>query len=228
MIGRKIATRRSCLAHASLRSAALLVATMLLGNACGSAIGTAGPTDSRLPAISSPASAAPSGPRATGSASPSVAASGFAFAAEDVIRFYEDAGYACTAREPSTKAAGFFVRQCEIVDGAGRTRVVGVVTDPAGVLANGYASVQGPDAEVILAPIDALEPLAGFLGAMLGEDRGSTVLPWLAGHLGDAYAETTIELIRVATYSESEVDHSRLYLELANQAYLEAPSDRAP
>lgn len=121
------------------------------------------------------------------------------------------------------KAVGFFLRSCETVDDAGRMRVVGVVTDPSGGLANGFASVQGKETETFLAPVDALEPLAGFLGAMLGEDQGSTLLPWLAGHLGDAYAETTIGPIKVATYTQSEQDHSKLYVEVANQAYLDAP-----
>ncbi|HEV8699031.1 MAG TPA: hypothetical protein VGQ89_15145 [Candidatus Limnocylindrales bacterium] len=66
------------------------------------------------------------------------------------------------------------------------------MTDPNGGLANAFASVQGKDAETFLAPVDAPDPMAGFLGAMLGEDQGSALLPWLAGHLGDAYAETTI------------------------------------
>lgn len=85
-----------------------------------------------------------------------------------------------------------------------------MVTDPDGSLANGFASIQGKNSEAFLAPVDALEPLAGFLGAMLGEDQGSTALPWLAGHLGDAYAETTIGAITVATYTESRDDPSRL------------------
>lgn len=115
------------------------------------------------------------------------------------------------------------VRTCQMVDDAGRVRVIGVVTDRTGGLANGFASVQDADPDAILAPIDALDPLAGFLGAMLGEERGSSLLTWLAGHLGDAYAETTVGSIKVATYSESESDHSKLYVELANPAYLEAP-----
>ena len=139
------------------------------------------------------------------------------------MAYYESQGYQCTAEASSTKAVGFFVRTCEKVDDAGRTRVVGVVTDPDGGLANGFASVQGTATESFLAPVDALEPLAGFLGAMLGEDQGSTLLPWLAGHLGDAYVETTIGAIKVATYTESDQDHSKLYVELANQVYLAAP-----
>jgi hypothetical protein len=123
---------------------------------------------------------------------------------------------------------GFLVRTCEKVDDAGRVRAVGVVTDPSGGLADGFASVQGKGTETFLAPIDALDPLAGFLGAMLGEDQGSTLLPWLAGHLGDAYAETAIGAIKVATYTESAQDHSKLYVEVANQAYLDAAGVPVP
>lgn len=155
-------------------------------------------------------------------------ATGFAFAAADVVAYYESQGYRCTAAEPSSRAAGFAVRTCQSSDAAGRILTVGVVTDPAGDLANGFASVRGTADEPVLAPIDALDPLAGFLGAMLGVDQGTALLEWLAGHLGDAYAETTSGPLRVATYSQSAEDHSTLYVELANQAYLDAPPPTAP
>jgi hypothetical protein len=99
---------------------------------------------------------------------------------------------------------------------------LGVVTDPDGGLADGFASVQGTKTETFLAPVDALDPLAGFLGAMLGSDQGAALLPWLAGHLGDAHAKTTIGPITVATYTESADDHSKLHVEVANQTYLDA------
>jgi hypothetical protein len=134
--------------------------------------------------------------------------------------------YACGAWQPSTRAVGFFLRACENIDDARRTRGIGVVTDPSGGLVNAFASVQGKDAETFLAPVDAPDPMAGFLGAMLGEDQGSALLPWLAGHLGDAYAETTIGGIRVA-YTASADDHSRLYVEVANHAYIDAPGVQA-
>jgi len=67
-----------------------------------------------------------------------------------------------------------------------------------------------------------LDPPAGFLGAMLGSDQGAALLPWLAGHLGDAHAKTTIGPITVATYTESADDHSKLHVEVANQTYLDA------
>jgi hypothetical protein len=148
---------------------------------------------------------------------------GFAFAADDVVAYYASIGYACTDPQPSTKAVGYTFRTCSLTDEAGRTRVVGVVVDPAGALANGFASVQSTATEAILSPSDALDPLAAFLGAMLGKDAGAALLPWLAGHLGDTYAETTSGDLKVATYTVSPTDHSTLYVELANQAYLEAP-----
>jgi hypothetical protein len=125
---------------------------------------------------------------------------------------------------PSSEAAGHFYQGCQLVDGDGRTLVIGLVTDPAGNLADAYASVQGTAGETILNPTDALDHLAGFLGAMLGEERGTSLLEWLAGHLGDAYAETTIDTLTVGTYTASETDHSRLYLELGSQGYLDAPA----
>lgn len=174
-----------------------------------------------------PGSAAPSASVPIASTAPTVT-TGFAFAADDVVAYYKSLGYTCTAQQPSTKATGFFLRTCEEVDDAGRTRVIGIVTDPGGGLANSFASVQGKDPGIFLAPIDALEPLAAFLGATLGEDQGSALLSWLAGHLGDAYAETASGALKVATYTESVTDPSRLYVEIANKAYLDAPATAIP
>lgn len=120
------------------------------------------------------------------------------------------------------------VRTCARTDDAGRSQTVGLVTDPDGGLANGFASVKGPETETILAPIDALDPLSGFLGATLGEEQGTALLTWLASHLGDTYAETTSGQIKVATYTESDEDHSTLYVEVANSAYLDAAPVAAP
>jgi hypothetical protein len=120
------------------------------------------------------------------------------------------------------------VRSCDKADSAGRTLVIGLVTDPAGGLANAFASVKGTEAETVLAPIDALDSLSGFLGATLGEEQGGALLTWLASHLGDAFAETTTEQLKVATYTESADDHSTLYVEIANQVYLDASPAPAP
>jgi hypothetical protein len=210
--------------------ASLAVAAAVLLAACGSTVVSPSPSASpSAPTTSpSPTEALPSASGPPASASPTPNTTGFAFAAEDIAAYYETQGYVCSAPQPSTAAAGYTVRTCQTIDDAGRTRVIGLVTDPDGGLANGFASVKGTDAETILAPIDALDPLAGFLGAMLGEEQGASLLSWLASHLGDTYAETTGGPIKVATYTESEDDHSTLYVEVANQAYLDASPAPSP
>jgi hypothetical protein len=214
--------------HCSLAS--LLVVAAVLFAACGSTESSLSPATSPSPtaatALPSPVSASPATPAP--SATPTMNTTGFAFAAENIAAYYETQGYACVGPRPSTTAVGYTVRTCQIVDEAGRTRVVGLVTDPDGGLADGFASVKGTDTETILAPIDALDPLAGFLGALLGAERGAALLTWLASHLGDAYAETSSGPIKVATYTESADDHSTLYVELANQAYLDASPAPSP
>lgn len=159
---------------------------------------------------------------------PTPAASGFAFSADGVLGYYEGLGYTCSAPQPSTTAVGYAFRSCQFQDPHGRGLAVGLVTDPGGGLADAFASVQGTASETILAPSDALDPLSAFLGAMLGEERGTSLLTWLAGHLGDDYAETTSADLKVATYTASATDHSRLYVEVADQNYLEAPTPSSP
>jgi hypothetical protein len=210
------------------RFVSVVVATSLLLAACGAT--TVSPSAAASPpptlAASSPTGTSLSEPPA--SATPTANTTGFAFAAEDIAAYYESQGYACSAPQPSSKAAGFTLRSCQETDDAGRTRVIGLVTDTGGGLANAFASVKGKDTEPILAPIDALDPLSGFLGATLGEEPGAALLTWLASHLGDAYAETASGPIKVATYTESAEDHSTLYVEVANQAYLDASPPVSP
>ena len=157
------------------------------------------------------------------SLAPGATAHAFPFSAEAVVGYYQSQGYACAAARPSTEAAGFSFQRCELTDGDERIRVIGIVTNTVGELADGFASVQGMSTESILDPVIALEPLAGFLGAMLGETQGAAHLPWLAGHLGDTYASMKFGDLTIATYTESTNDHSKLYIEVANQAYLDAP-----
>ena len=210
--------------------ASIAVATALLVASCGSSTVTpsltASPSATIAPASPSPALSSPSEPPA--SATPTANTTGFAFAAEDIAAYYQSQGYVCVAPQPSSRASGFTFRSCQKTDDAGRTRVIGLVTDPDGGLANAFASVKGTDTETILAPIHALDPLSGFLGAMLGEKQGAALLTWLASHLGDTYAETTSGPIAVATYTESANDHSTLYVEVANRAYLDAPPVKSP
>jgi hypothetical protein len=194
----------------------VLVGLVACGPSSSAPAVTAGPT-------SVPGSVAPSVPGATIAVAPSPSAlTGFAFDAESVVGYYRTQGYACGAPQPSALAEGYVFTTCQLVDADGRTRVIGVVTDPNDELADGFASVRGTSPEEILDPSAALDPLAGFAGAMLGGPRGESLLTWLAGHLGDTYAETTIDELHVATYIRGE-DHSTIYLEIANGPYLEAP-----
>jgi hypothetical protein len=155
---------------------------------------------------------------------PTPAPSGFAFSVEAVIGYYESRGFICDQIQPSATAAGHFYQGCQMEDTDGQTLAVGFVTNASGDLADAYASVQAPANEPFLEPTDALDHLSGFLGAMLGEVRGTSLLEWLAGHLGDAFAKTTIDTLAAATYTKSATDHTRLYLELADRDYINAPA----
>lgn len=209
----------------SLKIRAIVLLSMILATAaCATApIPTTTPaiasTEASIPPVPTPAAPSPT----IGSAAPGASAAAFPFAADAIVGYYEGQGYVCSLPAPSTQAAGFVYRTCQLTDGDGRSRIVGVVTDGDGALADGFASVEGTDSEPILDPVVALDPLAGFLGAMLGESQGEALLPWLAGHLGDTYATTTVGELTVATYIEAADDHSKLYVEVANQAYLDAP-----
>ena len=203
-----------------------LVATLVTAG-CGSSArssaplpSSAVPGPSTMPTGNSEVAATP----AASSPGPSFPTSGFVFAADDIVAYYEGQGYRCTGPQPSAKALGYLVRGCELVDPAGRTRRLGLVTDAGGGLGNAFASVQAPPGEEVLEPVDALDPLAGVLGATLGAEQSGGLLEWLAGHLGDVHAETSVGVLRIATYSESADDHSRLYLEIADPAYLAAPA----
>jgi hypothetical protein len=200
------------------RRAILPLAVALLLAACSTAASSQEPSEAPSAVSASVAEPSPSE-----SSLPTPAPSGFGFSDEGVIGYYESRGFVCDELQPSATAAGYFYQGCQMKDANGRTLAIGLVTDPSGDLADGYASVQGPADEAILEPTDALDHLSGFLGAMLGAERGTSLLEWLAGHLGDAYAETTIDVLVVATYTQSETDHSRLYLELANHDYIGAP-----
>lgn len=180
-----------------------------------------------VPTSAAQSTSSPTGSPALASAAPSASPFAdvpFAFPADSVIGFYGGQGMACAAPIPSTRAANWTVTTCQGTDAAGRPIAVGVVTDPTGRLGNGFASVTAlPDADV-LEPTDALDMLSGFLGAMLGDPAASNQLPWLANHLGDAYAATTFGGGTIATYTESADDPTRIYVEVAGPVYLGAPA----
>jgi hypothetical protein len=157
----------------------------------------------------------------TGAATPEP--TGFVFDAADVVAYYQSIGYACVAPRPSTVAAGYTVATCQVADTARRTRVVGLVT-AGGKLGNAYAAVFGAPGESYLEPDIAVEPLAAFLGAMLGQARGGEAAVWLREHLGAPYEKTMSGSLTLATYTGAGDDPSKLYVELADGAYLKAPT----
>jgi hypothetical protein len=214
-------------ARAELRRSSRLLLPILVGLVTGCASGVGSP----VPAATEPGPTAnPSTPVPSEVPTPSPAPTNeaFPFAASAIIGYYESLGYTCAGVRPSTIVEGFDVQACTLLDPDGRTRTIGVVTDPGGLVANGFASIKGTSDETFLGPTVALEPLSAFLGAMLGEATGTDLVPWLAGHLGDEYAETTAGPITVATYTPTTEDHSTLTVEVGNDEYLHAPGASPP
>ena len=213
-----------------MRRNVLLTAALALLSGC-----MATPTSPPSPRGST--GAAPTGLPAVGTISPvspalltlppttlAPGATGFAFDAADVAAYYQSLGYACDPPIPSRQARGYLVTSCSLLDADARTRVVGIVTDTSGRLGNGYAGVWGAAGEGYLDPAAALEPLAAFLGTMLGSDRGGDAAIWLKERLGARYDETTSGDIAIATYTGPDDDPSELYVEVADPAYLAAPT----
>jgi hypothetical protein len=202
--------------------AAIAIATWTSG--CGQATVTPAPQPSGSPAMtSSPTvTVVPTAGSSLRSVAPS-ASTGFAFDPESIVGYFQQLGYACSHRQPSSQAAGHAFESCQLVDADGRTRTLGIVSDPNDDLADAFFSIRGGEGEAVLDPAPVLEPFGAFLGAVLGEAGGTEALPWVAGHLGDAYSTTTIGELTLATYTDAPDDHSALTVEIANQAYLEAP-----
>jgi hypothetical protein len=222
------ARRRKLLPRTAFLATAI-VATALGPAACASvepsrspsSAGT--PTATATPAVQTPGnSAAPASPSGVPDASP--AARPFPFSPDAILGFYEGEGLACQQPVPSKTAAGWNVTTCQGTDVTGRPVAVGLITDQDGGLGAGFATVTALPGEDLLEPENAIDGLSGFLAAMLGEEAATQQLPWLAGHLGDEYAETTVGDLTVATYIESPDDSTRIYLEIDGREYLAAPS----
>lgn len=147
----------------------------------------------------------------------------FPFTSAAIVGFYESEGFTCGAAVPSTVAAGWTVRTCQGDDAAGHPLAIGVMTDDNGILGAGFASVTARPEEDLLEPTDALDALSGFLGAMLDQAAATDQLPWLAGHVGDDYAEVSIPGASLATYTEAPDDPTRIYVEVDGEEYLAAP-----
>jgi hypothetical protein len=221
------------------RLAVLGLAATLLVAACGGAATPSATTSlpTAVPATTAPATptAAPATPSTTPKPTPvptigpspssSADLGGFAFSTDEVFAYYKGVGYECQAPTASTQAAGYTVQRCLLTDDAkGLTTLVALVFTADGVTGNAFAGVLGSDGTTLPTPADSAEMLGGFLGAMLGQERGATAMTWLAQHLGEVSAQTTVGDILVATYSVTDETGAGLYVEVANQAFMDAPT----
>jgi len=223
-------TRALLTGNTTLRLLLVSVVAALSAVACGPSGPSASPGPVDSPPAMSPTKAPATSPGSSGETVPSSsgaaaspAAGPFAFSADAITSFYESASLECNSPAPSTTAAGWFVRTCEGENAEGRPVAIGVITDESGALGAGFAAVTALPDEDLLEPTDAIDTLSGFLGAMVGEEPATELLAWLADHLGDEYAETTVGDVTVATYTESADDPTRIYLEVDGPAYLAAP-----
>ena len=181
--------------------------------------GASGPATAGSPGLTGgDASASPSAPA---SATPST---GFAFPASAGLAYYEKAGLTCSAPAPSDVADGWTIQECSGRDGEGQRLLVGVVTDQDGALGDAYASVSGAKSGDLVGPEQAIEHLSGFLGAMIGDQRASAQLKWLAGSMGNAYEETTDADLLIATYRRPRDDRRTVWLEVAGPGYPVPPA----
>lgn len=201
----------------------MFAASLVLAG-CGSSLATSAPPTADIPATPIATSPNDSPPPSQAPLQSPAATGFFAFAAEDIAAYYVTQGFTCLPPTPSTKAAGFLYTGCQKVDTTGRTLVVGLVTQPNGALASGFASVSVAPDETVVEPADALDHLSRFLGATMGGEPGATAALWMTEHLGLAYEQTTFGPIAIATYTQGTDDASRIFVEVADPAYLEAPA----
>ena len=220
-----------------------LAGAMLLAGCGGAATPTAAPTaapataaptaePATTPAPATPApTAAPTAAPATVApteASASAAAGdtgGFAFAPADVFAYYTSQGFTCQDPTPSSQAAGYTIQRCTKEDAAnGQLQLIAIVTDPNGVTGDAFAGVLASDGKTMPTPEQSLEHLSSFVGAMLGADRGMAPGVWLAKNLGAETAQTTAGDLLVGTYTQNDSAAVGLFVEMANQAFLNAPA----
>jgi hypothetical protein len=213
--------------------AVLCLAGAILFAGCGGAAATPTPapmppptaTPAPPPAPTAAPTAKPNAaPTATPAASTAANLGGFAFPAEQVLNYYESAGFTCKPATPSTQAAGYSVVRCLKADEATKlTTIIALVADENAVTGDAFAGVVGTDGKTSATPEQAINDLAFFLGAMLGETAGQEAGSWLTQHLGEDLS-TTVGDILVATYPGDKDTGLGYYVEVANKAFMDAPA----
>ncbi len=148
---------------------------------------------------------------------------GFAYPASEVLAYYAGLGFECLAPEASTKASGYTVQRCtRAAPAADQVHVVAVVTDPRGVPGDAFAAVIANDGATMPTPAQSLAHLSRFVGVMLGGEMGMDPSVWLVKNLGAESEQTTAGDLTVTTYSLNDDSGVGLFLEMANQGFLDA------
>lgn len=151
---------------------------------------------------------------------------GFAFPASDVLDYYTSAeqGFVCEDPQPSDVAAGHTKVRCLKTEDSGAVAIVSLVVDANGTTADAFggyitaAGTEGPD------PKAAAMHLGGFVAAMLGTDIGADAATWVATNLDAVDLVKKFGGITAIIYQENDEGGVGHYVEVANDAYLNAPA----
>ncbi|MCJ7709466.1 MAG: hypothetical protein MUQ32_01420 [Chloroflexi bacterium] len=148
---------------------------------------------------------------------------GFAYPASEVIGYYAGLGFECMAPEASTQATGYTIQRCtRAAQADDQVHVVAIVTGPDGVPGDAIAAVIANDGVTMPTPAQSLDHLSRFVGVMLGGEMGMDPSVWLVKNLGAESEQTTAGDLAVTTYRVNDDTGAGLFLEMANQGFLDA------
>ncbi len=151
---------------------------------------------------------------------------GFAFPPGDVLDYHTSAeqGFVCKDPQPSNVAAGHTTIRCLKSEDSGAVAMVSIVVDANGTTADAFggyitaAGTEGPD------PKAAAMHLGGFVARMLGTDVGADAATWAATNLDAVDLVKKFGGITAIIYQEDDEGGVGHYVEVANDAYLNAPA----
>ncbi len=221
---------------------ALLLAATLVLAACGGSAATPAPTAAPVTPAPTEAPATPAPTEAPTEApvtpepsieAPSIEAGtpdpgdngGFAFRAEDVLAYYMSEGFTCSDPTASTQAQGYIIQRCSMDAGGGVTQLIALVYTNNGVTGDAFAGYLKDPGSEMPAAADAIEFLGGFTAAMLGTDLATNeAIPWLGDNIGSESAQVTYGTLLYGTYTEDDDAGVGIYVETANDAFMNAPA----
>ena len=150
---------------------------------------------------------------------------GFAFPPGEVLDYYVSQGFVCEDPKVSDVAAGYTSVRCLLTEESGATAIVAlVVNDATGATGDAWAGyitaagTEGPDRK------DAAQHLGGFIAAMLGSNPGTEAATWIAENLDAQDLVKKYGAITAIIYQENDEGGVGHYVEVANDAYINAPA----